>query len=111
MSPFGVPGEIEYPFAPKERVLPLTVVVNFFSAMIYKGVCRSEPRIWKLKNVSEALEAIRGGHAAILLCEVCPIASVILVAEQAVKPMLCVSVYVYDNKLALPEYLLLLPLL
>ena len=96
-----MPGEMLYPFAPKERVLPLTVVVNFFSAMIYKGVCRSEPRIWELKNVSYTLKAIRGGHAAILLCKVCPIASVILVAEQAVKPMLCVAIYVYHNKLAL----------
>jgi len=69
--------------------------------MIYKGVCRSEPRLGKLKNVSKALEAIRGCHAAIPFCEVCPISSVILVAEQAVKPMLRVAEYVNDNELAL----------
>jgi len=101
LSPFGVPGEMEYPFAPNERVLPLIVAVYFFSAMIYKGVCRSEPRLWKLKNVSKALEAIRGGHATITLCQVCPIASIILVTKKAVEPMLCVAVYVYHDKLAL----------
>jgi hypothetical protein len=96
-----VPGEILYPLAPKERVLPSIVAVNFFSAMIYKCVCRSKPRLWKFKNVSKALEAIRGGHAAIPLCNVCPITSVILVAEDAVEPVLCVAVYVNDNELAL----------
>jgi hypothetical protein len=57
--------------------------------------------VWKLEYVSKALEAICGGHAAIPLCEVCPIASVILVAEKAVKPVLRIAVYVYNDKLAL----------
>jgi hypothetical protein len=35
LSPFGVPGAMEYPFAPNLMVLPPILVLNFFSAISF----------------------------------------------------------------------------
>jgi hypothetical protein len=77
--------------------------------MMDEGAGCGYPVFWKIKNVCDALEAIRRGHAAVPLCQVCPIPGIIFIAQNDIKLSFAVAGNIDDQKISLYFFLLLFP--